>query len=93
MTGEYYARFVPAESPRCRCGLPFESNLHALLYCPASETSRRAAFAKFKFDPSRRTHEGVLGTTAGLRAIAQLRPAFSKSERPPPPALDMDDGG
>jgi hypothetical protein len=74
-------------------GLPFESNIHALLYCPASETSRRAAFAKFKIDPSRRTHEGVLGTTAGLRAIAQLRPAFSKSERQPPPALDMDDGG
>jgi ribonuclease HI len=93
MTGEYYARFVPAESPRCRCGLPFESNLHALLFCPASETSRRAAFAKFKIDPSRRTHKGVLGTMAGLRAIAQLRPAFSKSERLPPPALDMDDGG
>jgi hypothetical protein len=93
MTGEYYDRFVPSESPRCRCGLPFESNLHALLYCPASETSRRAAFAKFKINPSRQTHEGVLGTTAGLRAIARLRPAFSKSERPPPPARDMDDGG
>jgi hypothetical protein len=92
MTGEYYGRFVPSESPRCRCGLPFESNLHALLYCARSETSRQEAYAKYKITPSRRTHEGLLGTTVGLRAIARLRPAFSKSERPPPPVLDMDDG-
>jgi ribonuclease HI len=42
MTGEYYKRLMPSESPRCQCGIPFESNLHALLYCPAAKTSRRA---------------------------------------------------
>jgi ribonuclease HI len=78
-TGEYYERFVPSESPRCRCGLHRETNAHALLYCTASADSRRAAFTRFKIKD--RSLEGVLGTTNGLRAIANMRPAFSKSER------------
>jgi ribonuclease HI len=78
-TGEYYERFVPSESPRCRCGLHRETNAHALLFCPASADSRRAAFTRFKVKD--RTLEGVLGTTNGLRAVANMRPAFSKSER------------
>jgi hypothetical protein len=78
-TGEYYERFVPSESPQCRCGLHCETNAHALLFCPASADSWRAAFTHFKI--KNQTIEGVLGTSNGLCAVANMRPAFSKSER------------
>jgi hypothetical protein len=86
--GEYYARFVPVESPLCSCAVfgrsAVEETLrHALLECPRHRHARDLAFMALRSE--RLTPDLLLGTPDGRKAFVEflkLSKAFSKVSRP-----------
>ncbi|KAI4294017.1 hypothetical protein GGG16DRAFT_37415, partial [Schizophyllum commune] len=65
--GDYYARFVPSESPACPCGTaPIQTRDHILSECPLYEHGRHHLRA---VSPSLSTPI-ILGTHAGLKALS-----------------------
>lgn len=84
--GDYYARFVPSESPACPCGTaPIQTRDHILSECPLYEHGRHHLRA---VSPSLSTPI-ILGTHAGLKALSlfiSTTNAFAKAT--PEPAVE-----
>ncbi|KAL1746729.1 hypothetical protein HDZ31DRAFT_6796, partial [Schizophyllum fasciatum] len=67
--GDYYARFVPTESPTCPCGnAPIQTRDHVLAECSLYEHGRHhlRGAAPTLSTPT------ILGTRAGLDALAKF---------------------
>lgn len=89
--GEYYSKFVPTETVRCRCGTAYQTRAHLLRECELYEDHRGILR---DFSPQIVLPD-VLGTENGIAALAgflEKSGAFTKTGRPraepSEPALD-----
>jgi hypothetical protein len=66
--GEYYARFVPTETPACPCGEPIQTRAHVLADCELHNASRHILHSACP----NLSIALLLSTRKGLKALARF---------------------